>query len=94
MLGIYSCKIAITKYLEFKHHFFQLYNVSSKNQYIRSLDNSVVPYINVSDERLHWLIHKFPKYIEDIQMQSQRAGLPGLSKEMAYFLIVFSFCYI
>ena len=77
---------ATTKYLECMHHFFQIHNVSSKNQYIRSLDSSVAPYVNVSDERLHWLTHDFPQYIDDIQVQSQRAGLPGLSKETAHSL--------
>jgi hypothetical protein len=75
------------KYIETLYIFFQIHNVSSRNYYIRSLNSAVAPYIDISDERLHWLNVTFPNYIEDIQNSSFSAGLQGLTKETAHALI-------
>jgi hypothetical protein len=75
------------KYIETLYNFFQIHNVSSRNYYIRSLNSAVAPYIDISDERLHWLNVTFPNYIEDIQNSSFSAGLQGLTKETAHALI-------
>jgi hypothetical protein len=53
-------------YIETLYNFFQIHNVSSRNYYIRSLNSAVAPYIDISDERLHWLNVTFPNYIEDV----------------------------
>jgi hypothetical protein len=66
--------------------FFQLHNVSSRSQYIRSLDSTIAPYINVSDERLHWLEDTFTKYIDEIQIVSANVRKQGFSKETAHAL--------
>lgn len=42
-------------YMENMYHFFQVHNVSTRRHYIHALDSTVAPYVNVSDERLHWL---------------------------------------
>ena len=73
-------------FMEMMYNFFQVHNVSNKQHYIHSLDSSVAPFINVDDERLHWLNITFPNYIEDIQNCSARIGLKGLSKETAHAL--------
>jgi hypothetical protein len=69
---------ATVKYIETMYNFFQIHNVSNKNYYIRSLESAVAPYVDISDERLHWLNITFPNYIEDIQNSSLSIGLQDL----------------
>jgi hypothetical protein len=78
---------ATVKYIETMYNFFQIHNVSNKNYYIRSLESAVAPYVDISDERLHWLNITFPNYIEDIQNSSLLIGLQGLTNETAHALI-------
>jgi hypothetical protein len=73
-------------FMENMYVFFQVHNVSSRSQYIRSLDSTIAPYINVSDERLHWLEETFTKYIDEIQIVSANVGMQGFSKETAHAL--------
>jgi hypothetical protein len=73
-------------YMKNMYYFFQIHNVSSRRHYIESLDSSVAPYTNISDERLEWLNATFPNYIDDIQNTSQQIGLKGLSNETAHAL--------
>jgi hypothetical protein len=73
-------------YMENMYNFFQVHNVSSRSQYIRSLDSSIAPYIHVSDERLSWLNVTFQNYIDDIQTNSANAEMRGLTKETAHAL--------
>jgi hypothetical protein len=78
---------ATVKYIETMYNFFQIHNVSNKNYYIRSLESAVAPYVDISDERLHWLNITFPNYIADIQNSSLLIGLQGLTNETAHALI-------
>ncbi|EEZ99107.1 hypothetical protein TcasGA2_TC005000 [Tribolium castaneum] len=73
-------------FMENMYTFFQLHNVSSRSQYIRSLDSHIAPYVNVSDERLQWLKETFTKYIDEVQIVSANVGLQGFSKETAHAL--------
>jgi hypothetical protein len=73
-------------YMENMYNFFQVHNVSSRSQYIRSLDSSIAPYIHVSDERLSWLNVTFQNYIDDIQTNSVNGGMRGLTNETAHAL--------
>jgi hypothetical protein len=65
------------------YRFFQVHNVSNRTYYIRSLDNNVPPYADITDERFHWLDLTFRNYINDVQQSSTSAGIQGLSRETA-----------
>jgi hypothetical protein len=67
------------------YKFFQIHNVSSKTQYIRSLDSNIASYVDIS-ERLFWLHVTFPNYVDEIQNSSNNAGMRGLPKETAHAL--------
>jgi hypothetical protein len=56
------------------YNFFQIHNVSNKIFYIKFLDSAVAPYVDIPDERLHWLNITFPNYIEHIQNSSLLIG--------------------
>jgi hypothetical protein len=73
-------------FMENMYKFFQIHNVSSKTQYIRSLDSNIASYVDIS-ERLFWLHVTFPNYVDEIQNSSNNAGMRGLSKETAHALI-------
>ncbi|KAJ3660023.1 hypothetical protein Zmor_011679 [Zophobas morio] len=77
---------ATITFMKHMHYFFQIHNVSNRTYYIRSLDSSIAPYVDVSDERLEWLHVTFPNYIDDIQHISVTAGMKGLSQETAHAL--------
>jgi hypothetical protein len=53
--------VSTISYMENMYNFFQVHNVSSRSQYIRSLDSCIAPYIHVSDKRLSWLNVTFSK---------------------------------
>jgi hypothetical protein len=69
------------------YNFFQIHNVSNKIFYIKSLDSAVAPYVDIPDERLHWLNITFPNYIEHIQNSSLLIGFQGSTNETAHALI-------
>ncbi|KAJ3651935.1 hypothetical protein Zmor_017939 [Zophobas morio] len=78
------CNVDATiSYLENMYKFFQIHNVSSRTYYIRSRDSTVAPYADVSDQRLEWLNVTLPNYIDDVQSNSSRDRLSGLSGETA-----------
>jgi hypothetical protein len=65
------------------YRFSQVHNVSNRTHYIRSPDNNVPPYADITDERSHWLDLTFRNYINDVQQSSTSAGIQGLSRETA-----------
>ena len=73
-------------YMENMFHFFQVHNISSRRHYIHALDSNVAPYVNISDQRLHWLNTTFQNYIDDIQSTSASTGYKCLSSETAHAL--------
>ena len=73
-------------YMENMYKFFQLHNVSNRRHYIHSLNSSIAPYMDVSDERLQWLNETFASYIDDIQENIRTVCLKGFTAETSHAL--------
>lgn len=74
-------------FMECMHKFFTLHDVSDRRQYLRQNNPDNMHFYSPMDERLQWLQEHFSTYIENVQRESKRANLKGLTKETTEALL-------